>query len=156
MDITIIVVGKIKEHYYEKAIAEYIREIRKQCNINIVEVMDEKAPENMSELSSQEVKNKEGKRIIQKLDVSSHVIILEINGDMKSTKGLAKVMKANSHKPITFIIGGSIGLSDEVIKKAHDKISFSRMTFPHQLMRVILLEQINRCVSLTYDKGDCS
>ena len=144
MKITIACVGKIKEKYF--AIEEYSKRLSRYVTLNIAEVPDEKAPENMSLAQMEQVKNIEGQRLM-KVFKDSYVVALAINGKSLTSEGLADfitqtTLKGVSH--ITFVIGGSLGLSDEVLNRADYKLSFSAMTFPHQLMRVILLEQIYR------------
>ena len=143
MKITLITVGKIKEKYFVNAIEEYSKRLSRYVTLNIAEVPDEKAPENMSLAQMEQVKNIEGQRLMK----DSYVVALAINGKSLTSEGLADfitqtTLKGVSH--ITFVIGGSLGLSDEVLNRADYKLSFSAMTFPHQLMRVILLEQIYR------------
>lgn len=147
MNITIISVGKIKENYLKSAIDEYSKRLSKYCKLEIIEVSDEKTPDNASAKEEEMIKEKEGDKILKHLKDSSYVIILAIDGKMLSSEELADFIKeqgirGNSH--LTFIIGGSLGLSKEVLSKANLKLSFSKMTFPHQLMRVILLEQVYR------------
>ena len=146
MKITIACVGKIKEKYFVNAIEEYSKRLSRYVTLNIAEVPDEKAPENMSLAQMEQVKNIEGQRLM-KVFKDSYVVALAINGKYITSDGLADIitqttLKGVSH--ITFVIGGSLGLSDEVLNRADYKLSFSAMTFPHQLMRVILLEQIYR------------
>ena len=136
MKITIACVGKIKEKYFVNAIEEYSKRLSRYVTLNIAEVPDEKAPENMSPA-----------QMLMKVFKDSYVVALAINGKSLTSEGLADfitqtTLKGVSH--ITFVIGGSLGLSDEVLNRADYKLSFSAMTFPHQLMRVILLEQIYR------------
>ena len=147
MKITIITVGKIKEKYLKDAIAEYTKRLSKYCKLEIVEVADEKTPDNASEVVENAIRSKEAERILKYVKDDSYVITLEINGKQLTSEELAdKVEKlgvqGTSH--IIFIIGGSIGLGEEVLQKSNYALSFSKMTFPHQLMRVILLEQIYR------------
>ncbi|WAA12266.1 23S rRNA (pseudouridine(1915)-N(3))-methyltransferase RlmH [Fervidibacillus halotolerans] len=147
MKITIITVGKLKEKYLKQAVDEYAKRLSSYVKIEIVEVSDEKAPENMTEGEKEIVKRKEGERILAKLAPDAYVIALAIEGKMKSSETFATnleqlFIRGKSH--IAFIIGGSLGLSDEVMKRANESLSFSKMTFPHQLMRVILLEQLYR------------
>ena len=147
MNITIISVGKIKEKYIKQGIDEYTKRLSRYGKINLVEVPDEKAPENLSEAEMEIVKNKEGENILKNVKEGSYVIALAIHGKMISSEQLAEKIQAlatggTSH--ITFIIGGSLGLSHEVIKRSDFQLSFSPMTFPHQLMKVILLEQVYR------------
>ncbi len=147
LKITIICVGKIKEKYLTDAIAEYTKRLSKYCKLEIIQLQDEKTIENASETVNKQIKDKEGERILKNIPDDSYVITLEINGEMISSEKMAEKINSlgitgTSH--ITFIIGGSLGLSKNVSKRSNYKLSFSKMTFPHQLMRVILLEQIYR------------
>ncbi|MBQ8558849.1 MAG: 23S rRNA (pseudouridine(1915)-N(3))-methyltransferase RlmH [Tyzzerella sp.] len=147
MRITVITVGKIKEKYLKDAIAEYSKRLSKYCKLEIVEVADEKTPDNASEVVENSIRSKEAERILKYVKEDAYIITLEINGKQLSSEELAdKINKlgvqGTSH--IIFIIGGSIGLGEEVLKKSNYALSFSKMTFPHQLMRVIILEQIYR------------
>ena len=147
MKITVITVGKIKEKYLKDAIAEYCKRLSKYCKLEIVEVADEKTPDNASEVVEDAIRSKEAERILKYVKDDAFVITLEINGKQLSSEELAdKIDKlgvqGTSH--IIFIIGGSIGLGQEVLQKSNYALSFSKMTFPHQLMRVVLLEQIYR------------
>ena len=147
MKITVIAVGKIKEKYLKDAIAEYSKRLSKYCKLEIVEVADEKTPDNASEVVEDAIRSKEAERILKYVKDDAFVITLEINGKQLSSEELAdKIDKlgiqGTSH--IIFIIGGSIGLGQEVLQKSNYALSFSKMTFPHQLMRVVLLEQIYR------------
>lgn len=147
MNINIIAVGKIKEKYIKEGIKEFSKRLSRYASLKIIEINDEKAPENLSDKDMQIVKGKEGDKIIQKLSQSSYLIALTIDGKQLSSEELSEKIEdimLQGGSDITFIIGGSLGLSDEVIKMCKYKLSFSRMTFPHQLMRVILLEQIYR------------
>lgn len=147
MKITIITVGKIKEKYLKDAIAEYTKRLSRYCRLEIIEVSDEKTPDQASEIVEDGIRDKEGERILRYIKDDAYVITLEINGRMLTSEELADKIdtlgiQGSSH--ITFIIGGSIGLGREVLKRSDYALSFSKMTFPHQLMRVILLEQIYR------------
>jgi len=147
MKITVITVGKIKEKYLKDAIAEYSKRLSKYCKLEIIEVADEKTPDNASEVVEVAIRSKEAERILKYVKDDAFIITLEINGKQLSSEELAdKIDKlgvqGTSH--IIFIIGGSIGLGQEVLQKSNYALSFSKMTFPHQLMRVILLEQIYR------------
>lgn len=147
MNINIIAVGKIKEKYIKEGIKEFSKRLSRYASLKIIEINDEKAPENLSDKDMQIVKGKEGDKIIQKLSQSSYLIALTIDGKQLSSEELSEKIEdimLEGGSDITFIIGGSLGLSDEVIKRCKYKLSFSKMTFPHQLMRVILLEQIYR------------
>ena len=147
MKISIICVGKIKEKYLNMAIDEYTKRLSKYCKLQIIEVQDEKTDENASDAMNDIVKCKEGERILKNIKDDAYVITLEILGKMITSVELAEHIEqlgVNGKSNITFVIGGSLGLSDEVSKRADYKLSFSKMTLPHQLMRVILLEQIYR------------
>lgn len=147
MKISIISVGKIKEKYLKQGIQEYLKRLSAYAKVNIIEVSDEKAPENLSEAEMQEVKNKEGERILSHLQPDTFVITLEIEGKMLSSEDLAAKLNelaTYGKSKVAFIIGGSLGLSDEVMRRSDMALSFSKMTFPHQLMRLILLEQVYR------------
>ena len=147
MKIRVIGVGKIKEKYIEAAIKEYSKRLSKYCNLEIIEVKDEKAPENLSKKEMEMIKNNEGNRVLMKIPVNSYIIALEIDAEPLSSEGLSGKIEGlmiDGVNDITFIIGGSLGLSKEVIDKSDFKLSFSKMTFPHQLMRLILLEQVYR------------
>lgn len=147
MKITILCVGKIKEKFYTEAIKEYSKRLSRYCKLEIVEVADEKTLENSSDTEIDLIKEKEGTRLLKALPADSYVIALAIDGKKyDSVKFSEKIQKlglmGKSH--ITFIIGGSLGLHENILSKADERLSFSDMTFPHQLMRVILLEQIYR------------
>lgn len=147
MNISIITVGKLKEKYLKLGIDEYTKRLSSYSKIEIIEVPDEKAPEILSDAEMLQVKKKEGERILAKVPTDAHVIALAIEGKQKSSEELADTIdKLGTYgkSKVTFIIGGSLGLSDEVLKRADDKLSFSKMTFPHQLMRLILVEQVYR------------
>lgn len=147
MKITLITVGKIKEKYLKDAIAEYSKRLSRYCKLEIVEVADEKTPDHASEVMEDAIRSKEAERILKYVKEDAFVITLEIGGKQLSSEELAEKIdrlgiQGVSH--IIFIIGGSIGLGKEVLAKSNYALSFSKMTFPHQLMRVILLEQIYR------------
>ena len=147
MKITVITVGKIKEKYLEDAIAEYSKRLSRYCKLEIIQVADEKTPDRASEVVETQIKDKEGERILSHIKDTAYVVALAIEGKMISSEELAELIdglgvRGESH--IQFVIGGSMGLSKKVLERADYKLSFSRMTFPHQLMRVILLEQIYR------------
>ena len=147
MKITILTVGKIKEDFYRKAIAEYSKRLSRYCKLEIIEVTDEKTPDSASAVVEEQIKDKEGERLLKYIREDAYVIALAIEGKMLESIELSKNIEqlgimGKSH--IIFVIGGSLGLSDRILKRADYKLSFSKMTFPHQLMRVILLEQIYR------------
>ena len=147
MKITLITVGKIKEKYLKDAMAEYSKRLSRYCKLEIVEVADEKTPDNASDTVEDAIRDKEGERILKYIKEDAYVITLEIAGKMLTSEEMAEKIEklgvqGTSH--IIFIIGGSIGLGREILKRSDYALSFSKMTFPHQLMRVILLEQIYR------------
>lgn len=147
MNISIITVGKLKEKYLKQGIDEYLKRLSAYAKLDIIEVPDEKAPEELSETEMIQVKQKEGERILAKIHPDAHVIALAIEGKMKSSEELADTLDklaTYGKSKIAFVIGGSLGLSQGVLQRADEKLSFSRMTFPHQLMKLILLEQIYR------------
>ena len=147
MKITIVCVGKIKEKFYRDALDEYIKRLSRYCKVEIAEVSDEKTLEEASEKEENLVKEKEGERILSKIKEDSYVIALAIEGKKLSSTELADKIESltiNGNSHITFVIGGSLGLAKTVLDKSDMLLSFSDMTFPHQLMRVILAEQIYR------------
>ena len=147
MNVKILCVGKIKEKFYRDAISEYSKRLSKYCSLEVIEVSDEKTNENSSETEIALVKAKEGERILKHIKDKDFVIALAILGKQLDSVAFSKYIEnlgISGRSSITFIIGGSLGLSDEVMKRSDFQISFSDMTFPHQLMRVILLEQIYR------------
>lgn len=147
MNISIFTIGKLKEKYLKQGINEYLKRLTSYAKVEIIELPDEKAPENLSESEMEQVKQKEGERILAKLSDDTYVIALAIEGKMKTSEELAKDLDrlaTYGKSKIAFIIGGSLGLSKEVMNRANEYLSFSKMTFPHQLMRLILLEQIYR------------
>lgn len=152
MNITIISVGKIKEKYINSGIKEFTKRLSAYCKLKIIEVKDEPTKENMTESEENIIKKKEGEKIISKIPNGSYVITLCIEGKELSSEQLAKELDSlalTGNSNITFIIGGSVGLHEEVIKISNMKLSFSKMTFPHQLMRLILLEQIYRAFRIS-------
>jgi 23S rRNA (pseudouridine1915-N3)-methyltransferase len=147
MRVTIACVGKIKEKYFVDAIKEYSKRLSRYITLEIVEVADEKCPETLSDKEAEQVKAAEGDRLLKAIKDGSYVIALAIDGKKYDSVGFSKLFSesmVNGVSHITFVIGGSLGLADKVLKRADSKISFSDMTFPHQLMRVILLEQTYR------------
>ena len=147
MRITLITVGKIKEKFYQDAISEYAKRLSRYCKLDVIQVTDEKTPDGASEALETQIKEKEGNRILSHISDNDYVIALAINGKERDSVELAEHIKAlglHGKSSLTFVIGGSLGLSEEVLKRADEKLSFSKMTFPHQLMRVILSEQIYR------------
>jgi 23S rRNA (pseudouridine1915-N3)-methyltransferase len=147
MNIDILCVGKIKERYLRDAIDEYSKRLSRYCKLNICEVNDEKTADDQPEALDLKVKRLEGERLLKYIREDAHLITLEVEGKQVSSIELAdKIDKLGlgGISRIQFVIGGSLGLSDDIIARADTHLSFSRMTFPHQLMRVILLEQIYR------------
>ena len=147
MKITLITVGKIKEKYLKDAIAEYSKRLSRYCKLEIIEAADEKTPDQAGETVEENIRNKEGERILKHIRDDMYVITLEIGGKMLSSEELAQKIETlgvQGESSIAFVIGGSIGLGKEVLKRSDYALSFSKMTFPHQLMRVILLEQVYR------------
>ncbi len=150
MQITIISVGKIKEKYLQEAIKEYSKRLTKYITLNIIEVKDEKEFKNMSEADVKTIQDIEAERIFNKLK-PSYTIALCIEGNMLSSESLADKLnhiRTYHHSKLTFIIGGSHGLSESIKQQANVQLSFSQMTFPHQLMQVILLEQLFRSMKI--------
>ena len=146
MNINIVAVGSIKEKFFKDAVSEYAKRLSRYVKLNIIEVKDEKTPAMASALEEEKIKEVESERILSKL-LNSYVVALTIDGKKYSSEELAKRMEKYdilSKGNLSFIIGGSLGLHKSVIDRADEKLSFSEMTFPHQLMRVILLEQIYR------------
>ena len=146
MRINVVCVGKIKEKFYTQAVEEYSKRLSRYCKLDIVELPDEKTPDNASDKEESKIKEIEGQRILDKIPEGSFVIPLCIEGTPYSTEQFQKKWdqwNKESMNNITFIIGGSLGLSPKVVSKGKLKLSFSRMTFPHQLMRLILIEQLS-------------
>lgn len=147
MNITLVTVGKIKEKFYRDAVDEFVKRLSRYCKIRIIEVADENTPNNAPEAIEEQIKNKEGERILKNITDNMHVIALAIEGKELSSVKFAQKMERfgiEGTSDLCFVIGGSLGLSKEVYNRADELLSFSPMTFPHQLMRVILLEQIYR------------
>ena len=147
MKITVLCVGRIKEKYYTEAAAEYIKRLSRYARVEITEVEDEKTPDGASAAENEAIKAREGAKLLAKLPENAYVIALAIDGKAPDSVELSRKIEAlgtagRSH--ICFVIGGSLGLSRELLDRADERMSFSRLTFPHQLMRVILLEQIYR------------
>ena len=147
MRISLITVGKIKEKYLRDAIAEYSKRLSRYCKLEIIEVMDEKTPDHAGEAAEKTIRDKEAERILKYIKEGSYIFTLEILGKQLTSEELSEKIdrlgiQGESH--LVFIIGGSLGLGEEISRRADYALSFSKMTFPHQLMRVILLEQIYR------------
>lgn len=138
----------MKERFFREAAAEYMKRLGRYCHVRIIEVPDEKTPDHASNVLKRQITEKEGQRLLAKISSSSYVIALAIQGRRNTSEGLAAHLgdlMLHGHSELAFVIGGSLGLSDEVLQRADEHLSFSDLTFPHQLMRVILLEQIYRC-----------
>lgn len=151
MNVTIVCIGKLKEKYWVNAVDEYSKRLSKYCTLLIDELKEERLPDNASAAEEEAVKTAEGKSILKRIKKESYVITLEIKGNQISSEKLAdKVsqLALDGRSDIVFVIGGSLGLSAEVSQRADYKLSFSTMTFPHQMMRVILLEQIYRAFKI--------
>ncbi|GEL76356.1 23S rRNA (pseudouridine(1915)-N(3))-methyltransferase RlmH [Tenuibacillus multivorans] len=151
MDIKIISVGKLKEKYLKQGIEEYLKRLKAYAKVKIEEVPDEHAPENLSDAEKEDVKNREGEKILTKLSTDTYVVSLEIQGKSLTSEDFARKLDdlaTYGRSKVAFVIGGSLGLSKAVKKRSDFAISFSKMTFPHQLMRLILLEQIYRAFKI--------
>jgi len=151
MNITILCIGKLKERYWTDAIQEYSKRLSKYCTLAINELKEEKAPDNPSNAEEIAVKDAEGKNLLKQIKKDAYVIALEVKGKELTSEALSEKIETlgiDGKSDIVFIIGGSIGLSDEVLTRADFRLSFSKMTFPHQMMRVILLEQIYRAFKI--------
>ena len=147
MNIKIVCVGKLKEKYFKDGIAEYVKRMSRFAKVKIVQVPDEKAPEKLSPAEMEQVKEIEGKRILDKIKAKEYVYVTAIKGKERTSEAFAKELSnltTYGHSDITFVIGGSLGTSDAVNKRADDLISFGKFTMPHQLMRLVLIEQIYR------------
>jgi 23S rRNA (pseudouridine1915-N3)-methyltransferase len=147
MKIHVVAVGKLKEKYLKDGISEYAKRLSGYCSLEITEVPDEQAPEKMSSAQEEQVKNREGERMLRNIKEDSYVIALNIGGKMLSSQELSDklanlALSGKSH--VTFLVGGSLGLAPTVLTQTNFSLSFSPMTFPHQLMRLILLEQLYR------------
>lgn len=153
MKIKITCVGKIKERFYSDAIKEYSKRLGAYVNLEIVEVADEKTPDKASEAINRQIKEKEGTRLLAKIKEQEYVILLDLRGRMYSSEEMSHQLSQAmlfGKSDFTFVIGGSLGVSEEVKQRANEVWCFSKMTFPHQLMRVILLEQIYRAFKIMH------
>ena len=147
MKLTILCVGRLKESYYREAVSEYVKRLQRYGKTEIIEVPDEKTDENASDAENLTVTSSEGQRILEKIPKGAYVIALAIQGESFDSVGMAErlsTLGVSGKSHLVFIIGGSLGLSPEVLARSDARWSFSRLTFPHQLMRVILLEQLYR------------
>ena len=155
MNITVICIGKLKENYWKDAVAEYIKRLKSYCRTEIVELKESRLAANPSRADELSVIQAEGEEILGKISSDAYVITLEIKGKKLSSEKLSEKLgelALDGHSNITFVIGGSLGLSEDVSKRADFKLSFSDMTFPHQMMRVILLEQIYRSFKILHNE----
>lgn len=155
MKVTVLCVGKIKEKYWLMAIDEYMKRLGRYCKPEIIEVPDEKTPDGAGEALERQIKEKEGARLLDKLPQDAYVITLEIEGKVMTSVQLSKKVEQlglSGVSHIVFVIGGSLGLSEAVCRRANEALSFSKMTFPHQLMRVILLEQVYRAYRIMHNE----
>lgn len=147
MNISIICVGKLKEKYWTAAVEEYSKRLKSYCSLDIVELKESRLPDKAGPAEELAVKEAEGEEILKRIKDNMYVITLEVKGKMLSSEKLAEKIEnlgIDGNSNIAFVIGGSLGLSEAVSKRANFKLSFSEMTFPHQMMRVILLEQVYR------------
>jgi 23S rRNA (pseudouridine1915-N3)-methyltransferase len=147
MNISVITVGKLKERYLKDAIDEYAKRLTRYCKLQLIEVQDEKTPENASLKEEDQIKEKEGEVILKHVKDNMYLVALDLKGKMLSSEELAGFISdlgVNGDSSLAFVVGGSLGLSQRVLNRANYKLCFSKMTFPHQLMRVILLEQVYR------------
>jgi 23S rRNA (pseudouridine1915-N3)-methyltransferase len=151
VNIEILAVGKLKEKYFKQGIAEYLKRLSPYAKVSIIEVADEKAPERLSAAEVEQVKEAEGARLLKKVPEHAYVIALAIPGEQMDSEDFAakiRELATYGHSHLVFLIGGSNGLSTEVLRRADFQLSFSRFTFPHQLMRLILVEQIYRAFKI--------
>lgn len=156
MNITVVCIGKLKEKYWTSAIEEYSKRLSKYCTLSIDELKEERLPDNASIAEEEAVKIAEGKNILKRIKKDSYVITLEIRGNQLSSEKLADKVNQlglEGKSDLVFVIGGSLGLSEEVSQRSDFKLSFSAMTFPHQMMRVILLEQIYRAFKINKNEA---
>lgn len=152
LNINIICIGKVKEDYLKSAICEYSKRLSKYCNLNIIELPDEKLPSKLNDSIIKEIKNKECNRILEHIKKDSYIVCLDLKGKELSSEEFSKKIDdigLNFNSSITFIIGGTLGLNEDVTRIADEKICFSKMTFPHQLIRVFLLEQLFRAFKIS-------
>ncbi len=147
MKIKVIAMGKLKEQYFTDGVTHFVEEIKIKNDIEVIEILDEKLSNKLSEAETVKILELEEENILEKIQKTDYVVALAIKGDISTTESLNKVIKMcrNTNKDLVFIIGSSFGLSENVYKRANKKISFSNMTFTHQMMRLILLEQISIC-----------
>ncbi len=153
MKVTIIAVGKLKERYLKEGIAEYAKRLSRFCDLQLIEVEDEQAPESLSPAQEEQIKKKEAARMLGKVKDGAFLIVLDVKGAKKSSEDFAAALQnclTSGRSNITFVIGGSLGVDAELVNKADLRLSLSDMTFPHQLTRLILLEQIFRAFKINH------
>ena len=152
LTINVICIGKLKEKFFKDAVLEYSKRLSKYCKLNILELTDEKIPNNANDTINREIKNKECEKIISHLKRDSYIICLDLKGKEYSSEQFSAKLDSLSMQTssITFIIGGSLGLTDELLSIANESVCFSKMTFPHQLIRVFLLEQLFRAFKISH------
>ena len=155
LHINVLCVGKVKETFFKEAIFEYSKRLSRFCDLNIIEIQDEKIPDKSNEKIEQEIKDKEGNNILSHIKKDSYVIALDLRGkefdSVTFSQEISRLSITNSN--ITFIIGGSLGLSEKVLSSCNEKICFSKLTFPHQLIRIFLLEQLYRSFKLANNEA---
>lgn len=152
LNINILCVGKIKENYLKEAINEYSKRLSKYCNLNIIEVADEVVPNKLSENVIEEIKNKEAGKMLEQLKKETYLISLDLKGKQYTSEEFSQKIQdiaVQGNSSITFVIGGTLGIGKEVLDKSKEKLCFSKMTFPHQLIRVFVLEQIFRAFKIS-------
>ena len=158
MNVTILAVGKLKDRFFEEGCGEYQKRLMRYCTLSVREAVDEKAPEALSPAQEEQVKDREGKRLLSLLDPRDHVIALTVTGKAYTSEGLAERMGAlrDQGRNVSFLIGGSLGLSQEAVSRADEELSLSKLTLPHRLARLVLLEQLYRSFKIlnheTYHK----
>jgi len=152
LHIDIICVGKIKEHYLKDAISEYTKRLSKYCSLSIIELSDEQVPNNLNNSLAEKIKQAESNNLLSHVKKDSYVICLDLKGKQYTSEEFSEKIEniaLNGNSNITFIIGGTLGVTGDLRKKANELICFSKMTFPHQLIRVFLLEQIFRAFKIS-------
>lgn len=155
MHIHLCCVGKLKERFYEEGCGEYVKRLGRYCRLTLTEVADEKAPEELSLKEQMQVKEREGKRILSAIGPKEHVIALAIGGKKYTSEKMAErigVLESQG-KEVCFVIGGSLGLSEEVLRRADETLSLSDLTLPHRLARLVLLEQLYRCFKILHHEA---
>ena len=155
MTVRIVCVGKLKERYFEDACAEFQKRLSRFCSLEVVELADEKAPESLHPADEDLVREKEGRRILKTIGPKDFVVALAIDGRQMTSEAFAAYLaeKEAEARPLTFVIGGSLGLSPEVYARANARISFSKMTFPHRIARLLLLEQLYRGFKILHNEA---